>query len=61
MEQEYKYINTRVISGVYATLYRHGTKYAVTNFSNESRTGLTIEFNTRTEANEYRENLRKGS
>ena len=57
----YTYINTRVISGVYATLYRHeGHGYAITDFSGDSK-GVTYEFPTRSEAVAFREQLRKKS
>ena len=49
--------NTRVIAGVYVSLYRHGSGYAVTDYS--SGGGVTHEFDTRSKAVEFRENLRK--
>jgi len=54
---EYIFINVRVSSGVYAVLYRHGDKYAVTDYSNGS-SGVTTEFSTRAQAVSFRENLR---
>lgn len=54
---EYIYINTRVIAGVYASLYRRGSGYAVTDYS--SGGSITYEFDTRSKAVAFRENLRK--
>lgn len=51
---DYVFINARVGAGLNATLYRHGAKYAITNWN----TGLTHEFDTRAEAAAWREALR---
>lgn len=53
----YIYINVRVSPGVYAVLYKHGEGYAVTDYAS-SNTGVTYEFETRAQANTFREGLR---
>lgn len=51
---EYVFINIRVVGKVYATLYRHGSGYAVTDWHR----GITEEFATIRDAKEWRERLR---